>query len=63
MKRRYSYNGRVTFFGKVIAEKWSGETEAESRAKAESNLKYQYKKEHKMLPGAKVDFEGEVVEI
>lgn len=39
----YKYNGPVLYYKKVIANNWKGETKANSRAKAISNLKCQFK--------------------
>lgn len=55
MKRYYHYNGPVVAFGKVIANKWSGKTIATSEENALSNLGYQFKKEAKLLPSARVN--------
>lgn len=41
---KYTYNGPVLIFGKLVTNKWSGETVAVSRKKALSNLSYQFKK-------------------
>lgn len=43
---RYVYEGPVwRAFDLLVEEKWYGETSAPTKEKAESNLKYQYKKE------------------
>lgn len=55
LKRYYNYEGPVVAFGKVIANKWKGETVATSRAKALNNLAYQFKKEAKMVPASRVN--------
>lgn len=54
-KRYYKYNGPVVAFGKVIANKWSGETIATSRAKALNNLGYQFKKDANLAPRSRVN--------
>ena len=41
---KYTYNGPVLIFGKLVSNRWSGETVAVSRKKALSNLSYQFKK-------------------
>ena len=58
---RYSYKGPVMIFGRCVANSWVGETVAESKAKAKSNLAYQYKKKHNLSSGAKVTLPGEIV--
>jgi hypothetical protein len=43
---RYRYSGRVLDqFGTVLCRYWEAETEAPSRSKALSNLKYRFRKE------------------
>lgn len=54
-KRYYTYEGPVVAFGKVIANKWSSKTIATSEENALSNLGYQFKKEAKLLPSARVN--------
>ena len=43
---KYVYDGPVTQFGRCIANKWHGETIAESQEKAIINLEYQFKKKN-----------------
>jgi len=57
---KYRYEGPVTMFGRVISDKWQGETLANTKAKAKSNLIYQFKKAMKMLPSAKIELTGDV---
>ena len=59
---RYSYKGPVMIFDRCVANSWYGETLAESKSKAKSNLAYQYKKKYNLSPGAKVTLPGKVVE-
>lgn len=54
----YTYDGPVVQFGKIITERWMGDTIASSEAQARSYLTYQYKRSrgktantHIMLPG------------
>jgi hypothetical protein len=47
--------------GKVVANRWRGSTYAVSDGKAKSNLSYKYKKQHKLMPTAKVELPGELV--
>ena len=60
-KNLYSYEGPVTQFNRVICSKWVGETIAVSAAKAKSQLIYRYKKEHGMVPSAKIEFPGKLI--
>lgn len=58
-KKKYTYVGPVTQFGKCIALKWSGETIAVSSKKARSNLAYQFKKNVGLTSSAgSLDFPG-----
>lgn len=51
----YIYTGPVmNNFGQIITNKWEGETYANTDKKAVSNLSYQVKKEHGLLPTAKI---------
>lgn len=55
---KYVYDGPVTLFGRLITNKWHGETIAESERKAISNLEYQFKKKNNMLATAKIGLPG-----
>ena len=57
---RYYYDGPVLIFGKLIADHWKAETIAESKEKARSNFKYQYKKNNNLILKTKVDLPGEI---
>lgn len=57
----YVYSGPVTEFGRCIANNWQGETYAPSKAKAKSNLIYQFKTKHNRLPSSKVELPGAIV--
>lgn len=53
----YIYEGPVmNNFNQLITSKWNGETYANTDKKAVSNLNYQFKKEHRLLPTAKIIF-------
>ena len=52
---KYIYDGSVTEYGTEICRRWHGETTAPSLAKAVSNLKYQYNKQHNRLPYCKIE--------
>ncbi len=53
---RYTYSGPVMMFGRCIADKWEGVTEAPTGAKARSNLMYRFKKEAGLNVGARISF-------
>lgn len=61
--KKYCYVGPVVIFGKCVANNWTGETMAVSSGKAMSNLKFQYKKEHNMSSGTKVELTGKLREV
>ena len=54
-KRYYTYEGPVVAFGKVVSNKWNGETIATSRTKALSNLAYQFKKDAKLVAATRIN--------
>jgi len=56
----YVFTGPVTLFGRVVSNKWYGETMAISEKKATSNLKYQFKKEANLVAGSKIDLIGAI---
>ena len=58
---RFVYRGPVMIFDRCVTNSWSGETVAESKAKAKSNLAYQYKKRYNLTPGSKVTLPGEII--
>lgn len=60
---RYSYEGPVMEFGRVIANRWSGETYATSAQKAASNLAYQFKKQFNRTANTKISLPGKLVRI
>ena len=57
---RYVFVGPVTVFGKVVSNKWYGETMSISESKARSNLEYQFKKEANLIAGSRIELIGEV---
>lgn len=57
---KYIYDGPVLEFGRLVMERWLGETIAPSKNKARSNLAYQYKKQNSRLPGTKIELPGEI---
>lgn len=59
----YMYNGPVLYYDKVLANNWTGLTMADSKAKAISNLKYQFKNKANLSSGVGgITFSGSVVE-
>ena len=56
----YVYEGPVLMFDKVVASRWSAQTYATSEKKAKSNLIYQYKKQHGLVPSARIVLAGEI---
>lgn len=60
MDEVYYFKGPVTCFGKVVSNCWYGETTANSKGKAKSNLEYQFKRECNKLPNSKVELIGNV---
>lgn len=58
---KYKYEGPVTSFGRVLSNKWKGETLAETAKKAKSNLIFQFKKANNLVAGSKVELPGELV--
>lgn len=57
---KYCYNGPVLIFDRLINSHWKAETIAESKEKARSNFKYQYKKNNNLILTTKVDLPGEI---
>ena len=56
----YMYIGPVMEFDRCIADRWVAYTTAVSKAKALSNLKYQFKKETNRVPGVKISLPGKL---
>lgn len=52
---KYIYEGPVTEFGKLVCDRWKGETMAPSPNKALSNLKFRYKKENNKTINSRVE--------
>ena len=57
---KYSYDGPVLFFDKLVADHWKGETVAPSEKKARCNLSYQAKQQMKLIAGTKVTLPGKI---
>jgi len=59
----YIYDGPViNNFGKIINNKWKGETYAVSYNKAISNLCYQFKKQYGLIKNTKVTLSETLIE-
>ncbi len=58
---RYSYNGPVKEFDRIISLGWSGETFAKSEKKARNNLAFQYKRSHGRSASSKISLPGKLV--
>lgn len=58
--RKYTYDGPVMFFDKLVADHWKGETMAPSEQKARSNLSYQAKKQLNLIAGTNVKLPGKI---
>lgn len=57
----YRYDGPVMIFGKIVNERWDGETVAKTEDKARSNLIYQYKRSHNRSLYSKVSLPGKLM--
>ena len=60
---KYTYNGPVYEFDKLVTDRWYGETFAPSEARARTNLAYQFKKQNNRSPRTKISVPGELIEI
>lgn len=59
----YAYKGPVMSYGKLLMNNYVAKTMAPTPGKAKSNIIYNYKIGHNMLPGAKIELPGKIVEI
>ena len=57
----YIYEGPVMSFETCVTSLWVGETQAVSESKAKANLTYRWKKEHDLVPSAKITLPGKIV--
>lgn len=57
---RYSYDGPVMEFDRVISDRWIGSTYAISEKKARSNLTYQFKKQFNKIASTKITLPGKI---
>ena len=60
---KYTYNGPVYEFDRLVVDRWSGETYAPTKARARTNLAYQFKKQSNRSPRTKISVPGELIEI
>ena len=60
MHERYSYDGPVLEFGRVVTQRWSAATYAPTEGKARSNLTFQYKKQFRREPNTKITLPGKL---
>ena len=60
---KYTYNGPVYEFDRLVVDRWYGETFAQSEARARTNLAYQFKKQNNRSPRTKISVPGELIEI
>lgn len=56
----YYYNGPVMEFNKVIDDRWSAITRAESEKKARSNLAYQFKMQSGRIARSMITIPGKL---
>lgn len=57
---KYFYDGPIMEFNICIADHWKGETIANSKKKAISNLTYQFKKQTNRANYTKITLPGEI---
>lgn len=57
---KYSYDGPVMEFDRIVTDRWSSTTFAPSEKKARSNLAFQFKKQHSRTPNVKITLPGEI---
>lgn len=57
---KYSYDGPVMEFDKIIANQWASSTYAPTEKKARSNLAFQFKKQYNRAPMSKITLPGKI---
>ena len=57
---KYTYDGPVMEFDRLLADHWKGETMATSGKKARRNLIYQFKKQNSRIVGTKITLPGKI---
>lgn len=60
---KYTYDGPVLEFDRIVAEHWKGETMAPSEKKARNNLAFQFKQQYNRVARSKITLPGKVEEI
>lgn len=63
LKYRYKYVGPVMEFDRLICSKWQGETVANSKEKAKSNLSYQFKINNNRSKTARISLPGKLLQL
>ena len=58
--KRYSYNGPVLEFDRIVANYWQGETVASTEARARTNLAHQFKMETGRVPRSNITLPGKI---
>lgn len=56
----YIYEGPVLEFGRLVEERWYGETMATTEKKAKNNLAYQWKKRNNRLAASVITLPGKL---
>lgn len=62
-QRKYVYDGPVEAFGRCICRMWSGTTTAPTAEKAQSNLIFQFKKQHNIDVNRKIELVGKIYRV
>lgn len=57
---KYSYDGPVIEFDRLVADHWKGETMATSERKARNNLAYQYKAKNNRVASTRISLPGKI---
>ena len=57
---KYTYDGPVLHFDRLVAEHWKGETVAPSEKKARNNLTYQFKTQNNSIVGTRITLPGKI---
>lgn len=58
---KYTYDGPVLEFDRVVTNRWTSTTIAPTEKKARSNLAYQYKKQFRKVANTKITLPGKLV--
>lgn len=57
---KYTYEGPVMMFRKVICDRWKAETLAATESKARSNFMHQFKSANNRIPATKITLPGKI---